>query len=132
MRHQDRWFGKHNGVPYEIVNWGQNKEFWNYYLYFSSGNTTPSKFAELLTIQHAKYSIGYSDSWLAALDWHYGCTFGEFQFNSMGEKDGVKAGCDYSHYWDEGNTYHLEDVRRDCLQTIESASSYLLSEGDAA
>jgi hypothetical protein len=121
LRYKETWTGSEDGYTFEIVKWGEkDNPTWNYYIYFTATNTTPEKWNELLEIVPDKYSINYSESWLAGLDWHYGITFGEFIYDHEKNIFCVKAGCDYNHYWDEGCSYDLQDVYVDCLVTIKS------------
>ena len=120
MRLRKTWNDKKGGFNFEIVNWGDNSECWNYYIYFTQDNTPQHLWESLLELEPTKYSIRYESSFLGDVPFHIGCTFAEFQRNGMQEIIAVKAGCDYAHYYDEGHEYELEDVTRDCHNTIDA------------
>jgi len=123
MRKKTVWNNEIHGIQCEFQNWGfteDKADKWNYYIYLTEKNTNAELWAKLLEMKPAKYSIEYFDSWIADLNWHGGITYAEFERNSMQEIVCVKAGCDYSHCFDEGNEYTLDDLVRDCTATIES------------
>jgi len=120
LLHKDTWNGNYNDFGFEIVNWGGNKENWNYYIYFTQKSTPAEFWDKLKAIQNGKYAIDYSNSFLTDFHWHCGITFCEKIYNSQSEVVAFKAGCDYSHYWDEGIDYDLNYVLNDCKSTIDS------------
>ena len=121
LRLKHSWYAKIDGFSVEIVNWGENFEHWNYYVSFEYQNT-PKKLWDILTATSTtKYGIDYYDSWLVDIDWHGGITYGEYIWDGLQEIRAVKAGCDYSHLWDEGCQYDLDDIVRDAENTIASA-----------
>lgn len=131
MREKRTWIDTINGFTVEVMNWGFKEgewDKWNYYVYFTAKNTPKEFWEKLLAIAPGKYSIDYSGSFLADLEWRYGITFAEFQRNSMQEICAIKAGCDYSHLWDEGCEYELDDLIRDATATITSATALFQSE----
>ncbi len=124
MRERRTWTDTIDGFTIEFCNWGFEEgvfDEWNYYVYFTPKNTPAEFWEKLLAITPGEYCIDYSASWLADLQWHCGITLGEFQYNGMQEICAVKAGCDYSHLWDEGRDYALDDLIADCRATITSA-----------
>jgi hypothetical protein len=68
--------------------------------------------------RNERWSCDYYNSMLATIFWHEGITFCEFIRDAKGTIEGVKAGCDYSHYHDEDCTYSLEYVMHECISTI--------------
>lgn len=128
-----KWGGTFRGVSYEIMRgdmpWRREdkKEAWCFYLYIVLNRIPNTEYADSLWLpgtqnEKGRVSYKYSDSAIANLDWHCGCTF----YQKMGGHDGesriVKAGCDYGHYWDEGRSYDLDFVE---FEAIECAESFL-------
>ena len=117
-----RWFGSHDGVTFEINNFGEND--WTYYLYLEL-NRIPD-ISELFWLKGEPYEKGrvfysYNNSEeIQAIDFHFGCTWYSKERGFDGENKSVKIGCDYSHIWDENCTYTMEDIRRDVIRSIES------------
>lgn len=124
MRVKTVWNDDISGFPVEFVNWPPRGEAsfnqWNYYVYFTSKNTPAEFWEKLLNIAPGKYSIDYYNSFLVDIDWHGGITFAEFVRNAKQEIIAIKAGCDYSHYFDEGHEYTLEDLVQDATATVKS------------
>ena len=123
MREKRVWSEELDGFSVEYVNWGEDFSLWNYYVYFTAKNTPVAFWEKLLAIAPEKYSIRYSDSWLAECEWHGGITYASFERGSMQDIIAIKAGCDYSHLGDEGCRYELADMQRDCASTIASAKA---------
>ncbi|MDA3779876.1 MAG: hypothetical protein PF487_06610 [Bacteroidales bacterium] len=56
---------------------------------------------------------------MTELDWHGGLTWYSKEHGFDGSGKVIKIGCDYSHLWDEGQYYDLDQVKFDCKRTIE-------------
>ena len=139
MKHKNVWSKCIAGFPIEVQNWKtattENepaKDNWTYYVYLSPSNVSYDAWQELLAIPKGKYSIEYSDSWLAAIEWHCGITYASFEYGPTGDVTAVKAGCDYQHYWDEGHEYTLEDIERDASRTLTSILRHGKGKGEPA
>lgn len=125
----DVWRGKYKGVPYEINNFKiGNTDQWTFYLILSELQVPDLfdaiwlkgkrlKLGDKLT-RHIAYD--YDNSPLSSLEWHCGCTYYEKTGGRDGETRAIKAGCDYGHYWDEGNYYSLSIIEADVVTCIES------------
>lgn len=127
-----KWNGSYRGVAYEVArgDFPPNRfrqEAWCFYLYINLNRIPNLDYANSLWLPGEPdgkncVSYSYSDSPIADLDWHCGCTF----YEKLGGHDGiariVKAGCDYGHYWDEGRSYTLDFVE---FEAIECAKSFL-------
>ena len=129
LRHKDVWSDEMNGFPIEICRWfdrGGNEK-WNYYIYFMEQNTSPEQWQELKNATLTTYGVDYSILWISNLNWHRGITSGEAFYDKDKHIRCIKAGCDYSHAWDDGNEYTLEYVLCDCENTVLS----IIGKGEA-
>jgi hypothetical protein len=139
FRHIDVWRGTYRGVGFEINHWediipeGLSEYYhqphhWTYYLFISPDRIPDKELAEQFWLPpqdlsdapgrvHYQYSY---DTPVADLNWHCGITFYEKLHGFDGAQRVIKAGCDYSHYWDEGKTYDISLVTSDVYTAIDS------------
>ena len=96
----------------------EGKEKWTYYTYLTARNSN-FKFDTPIKIVEAACSNA---------DWHYGITYCHRIIEESHDtpienwQKGIwyfKVGCDFSHYWDEGQCYTLDDVVNEGLKTID-------------
>jgi hypothetical protein len=124
-----RVHGDHSGIGYEISNHGRDSVgrddgsgTWCYYVYISEKMLPPELFEQFWLApkfdDKGRASYSYYDAPFAGVDWHCGITFYQKTGGIDGQPRSVKIGCDYNHYWDEGHSYDLEDVRRDAVNTV--------------
>ena len=121
--------GKYKGVPYEIRKWNLDREvMWNFYLFFVE-EQIPEHFESIWLKGERVVILGrktrfvfykYTDTWIVNLDWHCGCTFYEKISGFDDATRVVKAGCDYSHLYDEHRHYDLPQIEHDVKECIES------------
>lgn len=121
--------GAYCGVDWEInyierEGWEKRgiKPWWTYYIYIHKDRLSEKQFSLLdMPIKIAESSPSkrkyYEYSDLPDLGFHCGCTFYEKECYQL-EYSGVKIGCDYNHYWDEGKNYDLQDILEDVKGTI--------------
>jgi len=128
MKYAEEWHDKYRGISFSIRKWrfaDMDAEFdprwsesyqdrWNYYIYLF-----PEMFEKYdydkFTGKKGEYGYNDYNSELYSLYWHCGCTYAK----DLGDNC-LKAGCDYSHLYDEGCTYELYDIIRDAKETIDS------------
>jgi hypothetical protein len=118
-----RWFGKYRNIIYEINNFYiGDKENWTYYINIVI-DYLPKKHKKYLWLRkktdkkwHNRKYFGfpYND-----YDFHYGITYYSKKYDYLNNLKIAKIGCDYVHYWDEGNRYDIEDILRDIKNTID-------------
>ena len=137
LRHKDLWIGTYRGVLYEIVRWSWDTplardtghdENWNYYLYLRQGWFSQADWAQLWLPGISDWykdcpprvSYGYNDSPLDGLAWHCGITYYHKAAGWDWAEQVLKVGCDYLHYWDEGNVYNEIMLRCDAQETIDN------------
>jgi hypothetical protein len=124
LNHRDTWTGEYLGLRFEIVRWrispDSDKDTWNYYVIFPKKKLSGEVFAAIgAGFNEGKWGWDYYSSPLSELPWHCGITFGEIVRDYEQEAVAIKAGCDYSHLYDEGKTYYLEYLLSDVKETIE-------------
>jgi hypothetical protein len=119
------WLGSHDGLDFEINNFHSGgEEYWTYYLIIKL-NRIPGggdQFWLEGVINNrgfADYNYNRSDV-INNIDFHYGCTYYRKISGFDGSNKSIKIGCDYSHLWDEGHTYNIEEIKRDVIDSIES------------
>ena len=124
INHVDEWNFLYKGILIKVkrhVTNYDNKEHWCYYLTWCKHKINHAVF-NLMTagIKETKYlSCNYDDSPLSRLGWHVGCTFGKLTRDENAELQYIELGCDYSHIWDEGKTYDLEELISDAKNTAD-------------
>lgn len=136
MKSGARWFGKHQGVRYELSWHGYHEEYcpqgtWCWYLHLTDEMFHPDDWAKL-RLPHQDRQFYEGGSWsrhynydnFPDLEPHGGWTFGEMNV-ALGrdgkEHEHVKVGCDYNHSWDRDSGYWQgrEDVERDAKYAID-------------
>ena len=124
INHVDAWSFLYKCIVIEVkrhVTDYDNKEHWCYYLGWAKYSMNQDVF-NLITagIKETKYfSCNYYDSPLSELNWHCGCTHGKLFRDENAELQYIELGCDYSHIWDEGITYDLEELIGDAKNTAD-------------
>lgn len=132
LSHKDIWGGEYKGVRFEICHWGMG---WNYYLFLPLAQI-PEDYQKYFNLRGKRKKFSpdseeriwyeYMDApILSDLDWHGGITYYEKLGDGHYEKQGVKVGCDYMHFFDEGRSYTLESVRQDAIHTIDKLCEYI-------
>lgn len=144
LEYRQVWTGTHeSGLRYEIAHWGAGNPHlndgygtWNFYVYVREDQT--DRFHEIwLEDKIKQWSEGgrkylthdYNECPIASADWHCGITFyekGNVEVGMEGQRY-IKAGCDYSHLWDQGmhGSYSLEHVNREAEQCCASLAEIL-------
>ena len=124
LKEKTIWTGEHLGVLFQIVNWDGR---WNYYLILRLDRIPEKSVSDSYWLKRKKSSLsgnhvlyGYYDHpILPNLDWHGGITWYSKESGFDGDPKTIKVGCDYSHLWDEGHEYILEDIIPEVERTIE-------------
>jgi len=127
-----KWTGIYKGVAFEINNWKtppniydiEEKDYWTYYLYLyldriPKEDNPHSYWLSGRKVYNLIYYNFHKHDVMNDLDWHGGLTWYSKEKGFDGSGKVIKIGCDYSHSWDEGRFYDLEDVKSDCKNTIE-------------
>jgi hypothetical protein len=125
MKHSDYWRGVYRHVAFEIVRWQdyENKPKWNYYIDVHEKQIPPDRLAEFDMPKKGDKSwdrYEYYQSDFAKLDWHGDCTFYQKKGGLDGEPKVFRAGCDYSHLFDQDMEYSEACLVADCHRTIDS------------
>jgi hypothetical protein len=124
--------GTHRGVSWSIRNWsfsGQEPfDKWNYYIYLHLNRFKDQELASKFWCKDNQYDWGtvadyYNVPIIHSIDFHGGVTLYEKQPRSDASGNIVKIGCDYSHFFDEGRNYRLEDILYDTKATIDNFHS---------
>lgn len=144
LKQATKWRGAHRGVTFEISQHDVGGELrpdgiFCYYLYIMEKHApnsfenefwltrTPPSAPGAWDDRHPIYP--YMDAAFANVYWHGGVTYYEKWAGFDGAMRCVKIGCDYNHLWDEGLSYHENDVASDARRTIdELISTGLLEE----
>ena len=125
-----RWQGNYKGIDYQIVKWKPgyyqtNPEYddgykWNYYIFVKPRKLKTRVLGELGKIVD-DYKM-YPD-----VEMHGGITYWARKKTSrLIEVD--ELGCDYSHSWDDGVTYDVDDLLKDIKHTIDTLPADLFFE----
>lgn len=138
-----QYYGKHAGFTFEIHQWSYDlSDFrqinWNYYVYLSKSKIKQEYWDDIWlapetvrldTLTYTRYP--YESSMLSDVYWHGGITSYVKDGGIDHLEQQVKAGCDFMHYWDEGNEYTLEYVTSEAVKTIDGLQFLLkCPEGD--
>lgn len=115
LRHMDVWKGEYRGVRFEIKHWGfgdkeSKKMTWNYYL-FVDERQFPTKYRDDYVLPPEKDDRGRLNYDYMSCGWneistHCGWTYYKIHEGYIGTPRLIEIGCDYGHYWDEGQTYN--------------------------
>lgn len=133
--------GDYEDIAYEIVNHnrqsyqsiGDKWEYipsngtWCYYIVITEDQLPAEEFEQFWlapvvndqTFGRKYIGYDYNSAPFASVDWHCGVTYYEKLGGLDGNKRLVKIGCDYAHYWDEGQQYNLQSVEYDAIETIK-------------
>ncbi len=115
--------------------WTQDYWAWCYYIWLRAwqvpqrlyhetfGAKQPYRFPK--DHEHESPSLYYhrrEPGWIADLPWWGGCTYFKIHGGLLGEPMYMKAGCDFSHLWDQerGYDYSLAFVERECRSTVDA------------
>ncbi len=131
LREKHVWSCWYRGVTIEINHFDFDGEHrlrpdgnWTYYIYITEKSTP--KFSEIwLPDIEKEWSSGrkyvthdYMESLIGDAPWHCGITYYAKHGHTEGHRC-VQAGCDYSHYWDEGKDYNKEWLLHDAMRTAD-------------
>lgn len=137
MKYQEskrqKWVGKDLGIGFEINKWRteknsfeDEKDNWVYYIFLHISRIPEAYNPESFWLKGKKTSIGnhisydyYSHPILSNIHFHGGITWYSKEHGFDGAEKIIKVGCDYQHYWDEGQVYELRHVLADVARTIE-------------
>lgn len=136
LRPNDRYFGTYQGIRFEISKrpgFGSafDNEFnWCHYIYLHIDEQIPEKFRKNFWLKPRRYrlsptsremtSYDYNKGLIGNITFHGGCTWYSKETCIDNRSRVVKIGCDYQHYWDEGQRYTLESVYSEVKETIDS------------
>jgi len=126
-----QWGGTYNGVNWEIQNFGERIHGepggnWTFYLYFHLNKIPKENDPDSFWLSSKPDDKGrvhydyYKHGILSSIEWHCGMTWYSKESGFDGAIRTVKAGCDYSHYWDEQQSYNVEYVLMEVKDAIDS------------
>ena len=113
----------HRGVFFEIRKWKlEEMTCWNYYLNIKAKQLSEEILKEAIlrsdpTDVHPRYD--YENGIFSDLGWHGGITFYEKVYDSEGQLEGFKVGCDYQHFFDQKHCYTYDMILDDCFHSID-------------
>lgn len=130
--------GTHHDIPYEVSNHGRHisllysrpRGTYCYYVYLSELmfqdadfeafwlTGMPSPFGSRNGFPNMHYPYD-EQRWSHNCNWHGGVTWYSKEAGFDGEVRVVKIGCDFGHYWDEGQNYTSEMVEDEAKNTID-------------
>jgi hypothetical protein len=122
------WSGTYRDIHWEIQNFclGSGRPQWTYYL-FLWVDAFPPKLRSWIWLKPSQVRksrsgkrVYYDYSYLDNLPWHCGVTWYSKEVGFDGASRGIKVGCDYSHYWDEGAEYNERALFYDVKETIDA------------
>jgi hypothetical protein len=128
--------GDHMDVGFEVSNhnrqedsYGEPRGTWCYYVTIMEYMISPDAFDDFWLPPGDPYFKGsgifvpvynYTSGKFADAGWHCGITYYEKIGGLDGAPRGVKMGCDYNHYWDEGQHFHYSEIETDAKLTIDA------------
>ena len=120
--------GSYKGIYFLISHHGYGDDYrpdgtWCYYLLINE-KQLPDKYRKDFILEPVfdnknRLSHNYMTGKIADLDWHCGITYYSKEGGADNEPIVIKAGCDYGHYWDEGNFYNETSVLLDVNNSID-------------
>lgn len=114
----------YNGVLIEVSkHYVGDAEVWCYYLLLCAEQFDSKYRGELMPpVFCTDYGtiIQPPPELLMSLDWHSGITFYEITKSTKSPYTLIKAGCDFSHLWDEGMKYNEEDIMKEAKRCVDS------------
>lgn len=130
LKHKDTWSGRYRHVSFEIALHGVGDSYrpegtWCYYLYLKAQQLPDDRLKEFdvplkeieLVPRHRKM---YDYDAIPDLNWHCGITYYKKHGGDGRDEPLVfQMGCDFAHYWDEGDEYTLEMVTAEAKATID-------------
>jgi len=127
MKKVSVWNGQYKDIPFEINKFNiGNRDAWTFYLIFREPQFDGDFFESIwlepkpfTTIKKRTY-YDYNSSILGNLNWHGECTWYSKEGGLDGESRRVKAGCDYSHLFDENHIYDVDYVQYEVEKCIDS------------
>lgn len=137
-QHTDVWRGTHKGVAFEVNNWKtdhtpEHPDRWTYYLIIHLNRipeeNNPQSFwlkpkDNSILPKHIYYDY-YSHPVIGSIEFHGGITWYSKEAGFDEAPKIIKIGCDYSHIWDEGVPYRLDNILADVENSIESFLSFV-------
>ncbi len=126
MKSKTVWNDEYKGIGYEVQKFKlSEKDAWTFYLYIPL-DSIPENIRERFWLPPKKldnsnriYYSYYDEPLISDIEWHCGCTWYE-KLGMDGEPRGIRIGCDYQHYWDEGHFYNIEIVSMEARKAIDS------------
>lgn len=122
-----QWHGEYRGIPFEIQNFPmyENRQGWTFYIYVREGQFQKEDFERFWLAprydEKDREHYDYMSAPPASLEWHCGITFYQKVSSPDAKIRCVKIGCDYQHYWDEGQMYneiYLEQDAHTCIDSL--------------
>jgi hypothetical protein len=128
LQYCEKWAGQYKGFYFEISchetkdyrfdDQDVKKKNWCYYVYIHEKQVPDELKPNFILIpdsnkDYCRYNYYDDICALAKIEWHGGITFYNLE-NGL-----IKAGCDFSHIWDEGISYYLEYILSECKRTID-------------
>lgn len=125
LNKKEVWSGSYKGINFEINHWHNFKENWTFYLYLVIEAIPEAAKPKSYLLRKKHYPVGdkkrffydyYKHPVIGSIDFHGGITW----YSKEDENKAIRVGCDYSHYWDEGNFYNVDILTADAKIAIDS------------
>ena len=128
LRHMDVWKGEYRGIRFEIKHWGfgieeKEKKMWNYYLFLDE-RQFPEQVRKDYVLPPKKDDKGRLNYDYMRCGWneirtHCGWTYYQIHAGYIETPRLVEIGCDYGHYWDEGQRYNKQGILLEVQESID-------------
>lgn len=127
MKHKEIWWDEYRGIRFEINKFEGSESLnhhssWTFYLHLAL-EQFPEK--QRVKLKPFFYYTAFGtpiessrDNPIANLEWHGGLTWISLDIRKPFSY--IKAGCDYQHFWDEGQFYSVDELVRDSKRCIDS------------
>lgn len=128
--------GSYKGIDFKIKNWmpafhyGESKESWTYYIYIHLGKIPDARGPQSYWLEPHRFGV---DDNHIGYDYHMHPVLSEIYFHGgitwyskathedfLPNERVIEVGCDFQHYWDEGQSYDVDYVLSEVKKTIDS------------
>ena len=127
-RKVEEWHDRYRGISWNIRKWqtstGEVK--WNYYIYLNIEKIPEEYDPESFWLECSEeggYGY-YKHPIIPIIEMHYGVTYykkhlsDSFKYGK--ELRSIQIGCDYSHAWDDGESYNEQGILVEVINTINN------------
>ena len=130
MKTKTVWSGDYRNISWEINQFEiGGKPAWAFYLYIKL-DQIPEDIRERFWLSGERMELGGKPSrhimyryenepFISELCWHGGCTWYS-KHDHDGQRRVVQIGCDYQHYFDEGQYYSVDSILGEVQECVDS------------